>query len=82
VFGFFVQKSPAKLGTPLAVGFCYVSSVCFKKIRFDSIKLVCSQVAPCCLDHGANPRQCVGGLDKHMIVDLLGGSKLSWELVV
>ena len=41
VLGFFVQESPAKLGTLLAVGSCYVSSVCY-------------QLAPCCLDQGAD----------------------------
>jgi len=35
--GFFIQESPAELGTPLVFGFCYVSSLCF-------------QVAPCCSD--------------------------------
>ena len=44
VFGFFVQASPAKLGTPLVVGSCYVSSVCY-------------QVAPCCSNQSAkSPR--------------------------
>ena len=35
MFGFFVQASPAKLGTPVVVRSFYVSSVCY-------------QVAPCC----------------------------------
>ena len=52
-FGFFVQESPAKLETPLVVGPCYVSSVCF-------------QVAPCCSDQGANLGQHVWGLGKYM----------------
>jgi hypothetical protein len=30
VFGFFVQASPAKLGTPLVVESCYASSVCYQ----------------------------------------------------
>ena len=32
VFGFFVQVSPAKLGTPLVVGSCYVSLVCYQVV--------------------------------------------------
>ena len=48
-----MQELPAKLGTPLAVGSCYVSSLCF-------------QVAPCCLDQGADLGQHIWGLDKYM----------------
>ena len=54
MFGFFVQESPAKLGTPLVFGFCYVSSLCF-------------QAAPCFLDQVADLGQHVWGLDKYMI---------------
>jgi hypothetical protein len=53
VFGFFVQESPTKLGTPLVVGFCYFSSVCY-------------QVAPCCSNQGADLEQHIWGLDKYM----------------
>jgi hypothetical protein len=56
-FGFFVQELPAKLGTPLAVGSCYVLSVCY-------------QVALCCLDQGADLGQHVWGLDTHMPDDV------------
>ena len=48
-----MQESSTKLGTPLAFGFCYVSSLCF-------------QVAPCCSDHGADLGQLIWGLDKYM----------------
>ena len=41
-FGLFVASSPAKLGTPLEVGSCYVSSVCY-------------QLTPCYSDQGADP---------------------------
>jgi hypothetical protein len=61
VFGFFVQESPAKLGTPLIVEFCYVSSVCY-------------QVAPCCLDQGADLGQHIWGLDKYMADDVYTSS--------
>jgi len=50
VFGFFVQVSLAKLGTPLVVRSCYVSSVCY-------------QATPCCSDQGADLGQHVWGLD-------------------
>ena len=53
MLGFFMQESPAKMGTPLVFGFCYVSSLCF-------------QVAPCCSDQGADLGQHVWGLDKYM----------------
>ena len=52
-----MQESPAKLGSPLAFRFCYVSSLCF-------------QVAPCCSDQGADLGQHVWGLDKYMIDDV------------
>ena len=51
--GFFVQELSAKLGTPLAFGFCYVSSMCF-------------QVASCCSYQGADLGQHVWDLDKYM----------------
>ena len=54
MLGFFMQEPLAKLGTPLAFGFCYVSSLCF-------------QVAPCYSDQGANLGQHIWGLDKYMI---------------
>ena len=57
VFEFFVQASPAKLGTPLVVGSCYVL-------------LVCYQAAPCCSDQGADLGQHVWGLDKYMTDDV------------
>jgi hypothetical protein len=57
VFRFFVQELLAKLGTPLAFRFCYISSVCY-------------QVAPCCLDQGADLGQHVRGLDKYMADDV------------
>jgi hypothetical protein len=65
VFGFFVQASPAKLGTPLVVGSCYVSSVCY-------------QVAPCCSDQDADLRQHVQGLVKYMADDV---GKLSLKIL-
>ena len=52
-----MQASPTKLGTPLAVGSCYVSSVCY-------------QLAPCCSDQGVDLGQHVWGLDTHMIDDI------------
>ena len=52
-----MQESPAKLGTSLAFGFCYVLSLCF-------------QVAPCCSDQGADLRQYFWGLDKYMTDDV------------
>ena len=52
-----MQESPAKLWTPLAFGFCYVSSVCY-------------QVAPCCSDQGADLGQHARGLDKYMVDDV------------
>ena len=52
-----MQTSPAKLGTSLVVGSCYVSSVCY-------------QVAPCRLDQGADLGQHVRGLDKYMADDV------------
>ena len=52
-----MQESPAKLGTPLAVRSCYVSSVCY-------------QLAPCCSDQGAFLGQHVWGLDTHMTDDI------------
>ena len=61
MFGFFVQASPAKLGTPLVVGSCYISSVCY-------------QATPCCSDQGADLGQHVWGLDTCMSDDV---SKLS-----
>jgi hypothetical protein len=64
VFGFFVQASPAKLGTPLVVGFCYVL-------------LMCYQVAPCCSDQGADLGQHVRGLDKYM-TDVVGKLSLKF----
>ena len=57
VFGFFVQASPTKLGTPLVVESCYVSSVCY-------------QAAPCCSDQGADLGQHVWGLDTRMSDDV------------
>ena len=65
VFGFFMQASPAKLGTPLVVGSCYVSSVCY-------------QVAPCCSDQGADLGQHVRGLVKYMADDV---GKLSLKIL-
>jgi hypothetical protein len=53
---FFVQASPAKLRTPLVIGSCYIS-------------LVRYQVAPCCLDQGADLGQHVRGLDKYIADD-------------
>ena len=53
VFGFFVQASPAKLRTPLVVGSCYISSVCY-------------QAAPCYSDQGVDLGQHVWGLDTRM----------------
>ena len=52
-----MQESPAKLGTPLVFGFCYVSSLCFP-------------IAPCCSDQGADLGQHFWGLDKYMIDDV------------
>ena len=52
-----MQESPAKLGTPLVFGFCYVSSLCF-------------QVAPCCSNRGVDLEQHFWGLDKYMIDDI------------
>ena len=52
-----MQESPAKLGTPLVVGSCYVSSMCY-------------QLAPCCSNQGADLGQHVWGLDTHMIDDI------------
>jgi hypothetical protein len=52
-----VQGLPAKLWTLLAVGCCYVSSVCY-------------QVAPCYSDQGADLGQHVRGLDKYMANDV------------
>ena len=57
MFGFFMQASPAKLGTPLVVESCYVSSVCY-------------QVAPCCSDQGADLGQHNLGLDTNMLDDV------------
>ena len=57
MFGFFVQELPAVLGILLAVGSCYVSSVCY-------------QVAPYCLDQGADLEQHIWGLDTHMTDDV------------
>ena len=57
MFGFFIQESLAKLGTPLDVRFCYVLSVCY-------------QVAPCYSDQGADLGQHVYGLDTHMTDDI------------
>ena len=57
VFGFFVQGPPAKLGTHLVVGSCYVSSVCY-------------QVAPYCSDQGADLGQHIWGLDTRMSDDV------------
>ena len=57
MIGFFAQASPAKLGTPLVVGSCYVSSVCY-------------QVAPCYSDLGADLRQHIRALDKYMTDDV------------
>ena len=52
-----MQESPAKLRTPLAFGFCYISSLGF-------------QVVPCCSDQGADLEQHVWGLDKYMTYDV------------
>ena len=52
-----MQESSAKLGTPLVVGSCYVSSVCY-------------QVAPCCSDQGADLGKQVWGLDTRMSDDV------------
>ena len=49
-----MQESPAKLGTPLAFGFWYVSSLCF-------------EVAPCYSDQVADLGQHIWGIDKYMI---------------
>ena len=64
-----MQESPAKLGTPLVVGFCYVSSIdspagllCFA----DAACYVCYQDVPCCPDQGADPRWHVRSLDKYI----------------
>ena len=57
VFEFFMQVSPAKLGTPLVVGSYYVSSVCY-------------QGAPCYSDQGADLGQHVWGLDTRMSDDV------------
>ena len=57
VFEFFVQASPAKLGTPLVVGSCYVSSMCY-------------QVARCCSNQGADLGQHIQGLVKYMADDV------------
>ena len=57
VFGFFVQASLAKLRTPLVVGSCYVSSVCY-------------QTVTCCSDQGADLGQHVWGLDMRMLDDV------------
>ena len=57
MFGFFVQASLAKPGTPLAAGSCYVSSMCY-------------QAAPCYSDQGANLGQHVWGLDTCMLDDI------------
>ena len=57
MFGFFVQASLAKLSTPLVVGSCYVSSVCY-------------QAAPCYSDQGADLGQHVWGLDTRMSDDV------------
>ena len=54
---FFMQASPAKLGTPLVVGSSYVSSVCY-------------QVAPCCSDQGADLGQHNWGPDTNMSDDV------------
>ena len=48
-----MQELPAKLGTPLAVGSCYVLSMCY-------------QVAPYYLDRGADLGQHIWGLNKYM----------------
>ena len=56
VFGFFVQASPAKLGTPFVVGSCYVSMVCY-------------QAAPCS-NQGADLGQHVRGVVKYMADDV------------
>ena len=65
MFGFFVQASPAKLGTPLVVGSCNVSSVCY-------------HVAPCYSDQGADLGQHVRGLVKYMADDV---GKLSLKIL-
>ena len=65
VFGFFMQASPAKLGTPLVVRSRYVS-------------LVCYQVAPFYSDQGADLRQHVRGLVKYMADDV---GKLSLKIL-
>ena len=51
------RTSLAKLRTPLVVGSCYVSSVCY-------------QAAPYCLDQGADFGQHVWGLDTRMSDDV------------
>jgi hypothetical protein len=65
MFGFFVQESPAMLGTLLVVRFCYVSSLCY-------------QVAPCCSDQGVDLGQHVWALDKYMADDV---GKLSLKIL-
>ena len=79
-----MQESPAKLGTPWVVGFCYVSSIdspagllCFA----DAACYVCYQGVPCCLDQDADPRQHVGGLDKYIYCSnlVLSTSLRSWQ---
>ena len=59
-----MQESPAKLGTSLAFGFCYVLSLCF-------------QVAPCFSDQVADLGQHVWGLDMYMAGD---AGKLSLKI--
>ena len=52
-----MQASLAKLRTPLVVGSCYVS-------------LVCYQATPCYLDQGVDLGQHIWGLDTHMSNDV------------
>ena len=69
MFEFFVQASPAKLETPRAIGFCYVSTVDlpFGSLHFaDAACHMCYQGAPCCLDQGADPGRHVKRLDKYI----------------
>ena len=83
VFGFFVQESPAKLGTPLVVGFCYVSFVDSPTsllLFADTACYVCYQGVPCFLDQDADRGRHVGGLDKYIYHSnpVLSTSLCSW----
>ena len=77
MFGFFVQASPAKLGTsqrsavfeflvqesPTKLGTHLVVISCY-------VSSMCYQVAPCYSDQGADLRQHVWGLDTYMTDDV------------